>query len=519
LTTTTGGQNAASEPKLYRVGTLTYTKPALAVLFFWLLWGDFCYMLMEAVTPSIMPLKFKALGASNTTMGLILGTIPSIVYSVLNPVISFKSDRHRSRWGRRIPFILFTLPFLVLFLAFLGFGDQIGFWLHAHVAAISTRLTANQAAILCIGVLLVAFTFFNTFVTSTFWYLFNDVVPEHLLARFMSWFRMISMGAGALYNFCIFRFAESHASTILMGGAVLYCVGFGLMCLNVKEGAYPPPPPYVRGQTGPFSAVKTWGAECHALPHYWYLWICTFIGSIGGGVATFGLLFSLAIGLDVKHIGYINGTNSLIIGVLILGSGWLADRYHPIRVVLVGSLLGLLVVTPASLIWLFWHPAATETWTLHLPFLAGFEVQKVFLVALAISVGLGAPVAALNGVWDPPMLMRLFPRERYGQFCSVNAIWRAIGGMLGGFLAGLFLDYITRWVGKEQAYFYIPVWQLCFAVPSIVLLYGLYRSWKRHGGDENYVPPVPVFDPVYPGEAAAPAMPAVYEETGTRDKR
>ena len=26
---------------IYRAGTLTYTKPALAILFFWLIWGIF----------------------------------------------------------------------------------------------------------------------------------------------------------------------------------------------------------------------------------------------------------------------------------------------------------------------------------------------------------------------------------------------------------------------------------------------------------------------------------------------
>ena len=103
------GENPAVPPKTYHAGTLTYTKPALAVLFFWLLWGDFCYMLMEAVTPSIMPLRFKDLGASNKEIGLILGTIPGFIYTVLNPIISFKSDRFRSRWGRRIPFIFFSI--------------------------------------------------------------------------------------------------------------------------------------------------------------------------------------------------------------------------------------------------------------------------------------------------------------------------------------------------------------------------------------------------------------------------
>lgn len=462
------------QEKIYQCGTLTYTRPALAVLFFWLLWGDFCYMLMETVTPSIMPLKFKYLHASNTEIGLIITTIPGIVYTVLNPVISFKSDRFRSRWGRRIPFILVTLPFLVLCLIGLGFGDRIGMWLRVHLGAAGRSVSPQTAAILTIGVLLVAFTFFNTFVTSTFWYLFNDVVPEHLLARFMSWFRIISMLASALYNFFIFQFAGTHSTAILVGAAILYLVGFGLMCLNVREGQYPPPPPYLGGSTGPIAAIKTYGKECHAFSHYWYLWLSTFTSALAGGTAAFALFFFLAIGLNLQQIGYVNGTISLVVGVLILLSGWLADRYHPIRVVLIGAIVQLFIVTPASMIWLFWHPTP----------------DVAFTVSMIMGIGLTAPAAALLGVWDPPMLMRLFPRDQYGQFCSTNAIWRSIGAILGGAMAGVFLDIITHWVGKKHAYFYIPVWQFVFSLPSLWFLIMLYRSWKRHGGDAGYLPPM-----------------------------
>jgi hypothetical protein len=90
--------------------------------------------------------------------------------------------------------------------------------------------------------------------------------------------------------------------------------------------------------------------------------------------------------------------------------------------------------------------------------------------------------------------MRFFPRERYGQFCSTNAIWRSIGGILGGMLAGGFLDIVTKFVGRETAYLYIPVWQLAFTIPGAVFFFMMYRSWKRHGGDENYIPPVPERD-------------------------
>ncbi len=465
--------SVSRQPKVYHCGTLTYTSRHLFILFFWLLWGDFCYMLMETVTPSIMPLKFRSLGASNMEIGLILGTIPAVVYSILNPIISFKSDRYRSPLGRRIPFILYTLPFLVCCLICLGFGDRIGYWLHAHLPGVN-RLSPNTLAIWTIGGLMVMFTFFNTFVTSIFWYLFNDVVPDHLLARFMSWFRMISMLSTTLYNFCIFRFANTHTTEILVGAAVLYFVGFGLMCRNIREGEYPPPPPYVDGETGPFSAMKTYAKECLTIRHYWYQWIASFLYALATGIGTFGLFFNLAIGLDLEKIGYINGCNNLLTAVLVLGTGWLADRYHPFRVVIGGLCFDLFLALPITMIWIFWHPSG----------------QVAFWVALAISLGLSAPYQAMWAMSDPPLLMRLFPRERYGQFCSTNAIWRSMGNVIGGGLAGGFLDLVGHWVGKEQSYFYIPVWLLLFKIPTLFCFLKLFKSWKHLGGDDAYKPPM-----------------------------
>ncbi|HEX4123120.1 MAG TPA: MFS transporter [Tepidisphaeraceae bacterium] len=491
---------------LYHVGTLTYTKAALAVLFFWLIWGDVCYTLMESVTGPIMLLKFQALHASNTEMALLVSTIPTCVYSFFNPVISFRSDRFRSRFGRRIPFILLSLPFLVLGLIGLAFGDQLGFWIHARLHL--SRIPPNQLAMWTLGILLVTFTFFNTFVTTTFWYLFNDVVPEVLLARFMSWFRVFGTLSASLYTFFVFPYSGTHATAIFMGAALLYLVGFGLMCLNVREGQYPPPPPNTGGGTGPISIIRTFGKECHSNRIYWYLWLCTFIGSIGSGVALFDLYFKQAIGLSLFQISDINGTNLIVVSVLIVGAGWLADRYHPIRVVLLSQVLSWVLLTPATMIWIFWHPSPTEQWTFrlsflhHLPYvhaLSVLHIQKSFLISLVIYVGLTAPLNSLGAMWDPVLLMRTFPRSRLGQFCSINAVWRSVGGMLGGFLAGGYLDIVSHRVGKEHAYFYCPIWSVCFGIPAFIFFVKFYQAWKRHGGDDYVAPlPVAVPNPAFP---------------------
>ncbi len=182
---------------------------------------------------------------------------------------------------------------------------------------------------------------------------------------------------------------------------------------------------------------------------------------------------------------------SITTAVLVLGSGWLADRYHPVRVVVAGSLLGLLA-TPVNLIWLFWHPQADALWHFHLHLLQWgtvFEIRQVYLVQFCIALGLTAPIASLTAMWDPIMLMRIFPRERLGQFCSTNAVWRSLGGILGATLVGAALDIVGRWVGKDRAYFYIPVWHLAFGIPAVFFLILLYRSWKRHGGAKAYVAP------------------------------
>ena len=55
--------------KVFRAGSLIYSKKGLFILFAWMLWGDFCFTLMEAVVPSILPLKLRSLGSANVLTG------------------------------------------------------------------------------------------------------------------------------------------------------------------------------------------------------------------------------------------------------------------------------------------------------------------------------------------------------------------------------------------------------------------------------------------------------------------
>jgi MFS family permease len=444
------------------------------MLFFWLLWGDVCFTLMETVVPSILPLKLENLGASNTVIGLLMNTIPMTINCFTNPIISFKSDRFRSRWGRRIPFIVVTMPVLLLFLWGVGVGDDLGWWLREHVAVLSRHFSPNTVALAAVGVMMTLFSFANMFVASVFWYLFNDVVPEHLLARFMSWFRTVSVGATFLYDTFIFQFAKDYAAQIFLGAGVLYFVGFGAMCLKVKEGEYPPAPKYEGGGVGPIAAIKTYAKECHSRVHYLYMFLIA-LGTGGTIAATVAYmnLYYLSTGLDTKQTGYVRGAGDVALLLMYLVAGWLADRVHPIRVVIGGLAFQAFVVCPAMLVWLFWWPDQSTT----------------YWVWMGLTIALMSPAGAMIGMLDPPLFMRIFPRSRYGQFCSSNALWRSASVIVGGILLGMILDWIAMKTSKRTAFACLPFWYFasyCVMLAGAVLL---YRSWKRHGGDESYVPP------------------------------
>jgi hypothetical protein len=128
------------------------------------------------------------------------------------------------------------------------------------------------------------------------------------------------------------------------------------------------------------------------------------------------------------------------------------------------------------MVWLFWEPSP----------------QMSYYIWMATSIGLAAPAGALIGVMDPTMFMRVFPRDRYGQFCSANAMWRSASAILNGLLVGVYLDVIKRFWGAKVAYFCLPLWNLLFYSLMLFFMIKLYRSWKRYGGDESYIPPIPV---------------------------
>jgi len=119
--------HSANPPKhnIVTVGTLTYNRQQLIKVFLWLLFGALWLAISGCVGPAVITLKIKDLGASNTLASFILAAIPAIANFAVHPTIAYRSDRLRSKWGRRIPFLFLSAPILGGLLIAMAFCDSI----------------------------------------------------------------------------------------------------------------------------------------------------------------------------------------------------------------------------------------------------------------------------------------------------------------------------------------------------------------------------------------------------------
>ena len=451
----------------YSVGTLHYTKRTLMIVFCWVLWGDFVFCIMENIFPRILRLyMLKEVHASNTSVIWMASIIPQILGVLVCPAVSFRSDRCRSKWGRRIPYIFFTAPFLCLFLAGLGFTPQIAEYLQNAAFVQKLGISPMTATLGVIGFLTVGFCFFNEFVNSIYWYLFADVVPKAFMGRFLGLFRVVSSLGGMAFNYFVFPYSLTHMQWAYGGVALLYLVGFSLMCLKVKEGQYPPVTD-VTEHTSVWAQIKIYMKECFSHPIYIFIFLGTGLWGVSG-VVTVGAdyLATDALHISMTDIGMVLGIAGWGGLLLQYPCGWLSDRFGPIRLTLVS------VVLTAALNFAQFF------------FLHGLPSYITF-------IGLGLVVGSLFGAASMPMLIALMPESKFGQFCSANGTFRSLVIIAFAPLGAWWLDRVTQHNNPALVdnYRYAFLWVgVCYVLYAITLMV-VIKHWQKRGGVHGYVPP------------------------------
>jgi maltose/moltooligosaccharide transporter len=449
-------------PGRWHIGTLSYTAGRLLWVATWVLLGGMCYnTLAYTLIPTVLPLTLKEMGTSNALIGLIVGSIPAAMNMVMNPVLSTWSDKFRSPFGRRIPFLLFATPFVTLFLLLVGWGPEVLAFLGPRFPWLQDG--GSFAAILLICLFSVLFQFFSLIVGSVYCYLFPDVIPHHLMGRFMSFMKIASLAGGWLFNKFLMGMVGDHAGWVYTIVGVVYLVVFLGMCLFVKEGSYPPPEKITGDKSGVLAktghALSVYVRECFG--HRFY--VLLFLGTALTQASTvcrglFNTLFATKeLGLTTAQFGEVMAAGSLVSIVVLLFSGYIMDKLHPLRVF---TLSGVLVI----LLNVYGYYYVTD-------------YDTFYHVGVAIVI-----VYAVQGLSIIPMFAMLFPANRYGQFSSANAL-------INSFLL-IAANWGGGWAVDRFGYRFIFVWDFIFTCLATLLLVLVWVQFLRLGGDRNFRSPL-----------------------------
>ncbi|MDR1303911.1 MAG: MFS transporter [Verrucomicrobiales bacterium] len=462
MNATTEANGAVATPNRYAVGTLKYDKRAIVILFGWLLWGDFAFNFFESVFGRFMPLYLKELNASNVFIGITTGSVAGLVNILFLPNISQWSDRLRARLGRRIPFLLIVTPLTTLSLLAIGFAPEIGALTHRYLPSFSW-LTQTGLVLSLLCLFTIAFHFFNMILVNVFNWLVRDVVPQVLMARFLTWFRVVGTVAAMLFLWYVFPTMLFHRKLTFLLVGFFYLAAFLLMCWKVKEGDYPAPES--RGSADNFlRRFVTYFRDCLGIPLYRNFFLVHVLFVIGNVCANYSFLTLYArhtLRLEMEAMGQIYAYAALLSAVVYIPIGWLCGKIGEMKVTL-ASLVTLVIVAILA-----YYLVTDQTSWLVYSLVSSLPAVGWTLGSLTVS-------------------MRLFPEKSFGQFASGINVFSCGGMIAGNYICGEYMDFV------DSNYRLIFWWVAGFCTLAIVPMVAVYRGWRQHGGPDHYVAPSPI---------------------------
>lgn len=472
----------AAEP-LYRAGSLVYTAGGMRAVFAWLLLGEAVFTLIDMLEPKVLPVLLKLHGATDRQIGIIVGSFNAALQLLIMPPLGYRSDRLRTRWGRRLPILLWATPFASLFLAMTPFAPDFAGWLGSFdAAAAAMGWFPVPPAVLMFAVLVILFRTAQTAVNVSFFGLLRDVVPDSHMGRFLALFRLVGAGSAFVLTFWLLGYAETHSKPIFVGVALLNLAGFFALCWFVREGEYPA----VERPSGPSApwrprwllAFRTFVAESYRHPVY--LWAYATRSCIYGaliGLSGFYVFFPQhELGMDLLAVGQMLSWPSLAWLFLAYPVGRLIDARGALPILAWG--LGALLVGYVGSFFLVIGP-------------------KTFF-ASAMITGVAFWVVMLAQL---KLTQEIFHRDRYSQLAGANTVVQSIFiAVIVSPGAGWLLDALQDWRGAFSLPWVGQVSVGPYRTLNLMLgaLYGLAlfgvsrirRHWLANGGPNNYKPPV-----------------------------
>ncbi len=443
----------------YSLGSLRYNLPQLLLVgTCMLLSTQALALLANHLVPSLSPLLLDRCGASSTDIALVVGTLPYIMNFILNPIISTTSDKTRSRYGRRIPYLILSAPVMALLLIAISWSPELANLLHKWFP--SQSVTTMQ--IYCLGTLIVLFQIAYMFPGTIVYYLIADVIPRECIGTYMAISSFCGTGLTFLFNYFVLKLAVDHTKLMfcIIGG--LYLLVYILQFFFVKEGQYPPVADKISPEGNHVSRfskhVVLFFKQCFRHKIFVFMFI-----SVGLNQASticrsmFNILFATKeIQMTAAQYGQVIAFGALGSALVVLPMGKIMDKTHPMFVYLIG---GIIVIITNIFGYFFVH-----------------SVKSFYVVGIAMSV-----VYTIQNLAWTPLGIALLPKDKYGQFCSAQGMVistiMVVASLLGGWLIGKF------------GYRVIFVWDFCVTAIATLTLLVVVVEWVRFGGRKGYKPP------------------------------
>ncbi|MGV7209653.1 MFS transporter [Oxalobacteraceae bacterium A2-2] len=390
----------------------------LAAVIFWLLVGDLGMVMRDrAALPSGLEL-LRRNGASDTVTSLLLSTLPALLSVLLVPLIAYHSDRSRSRWGRRRPFLLAVAPVGCAALLGLACTPLLGAWTHAALGAWSPG--PRSCNLIWFGLFWTSFECAAVSTASLYSGLVNDVVPSGLLGRFYAGIRVISLGVGIAFNSWVFALTDHHLYSVLAGTALVYGAAIVLMCVMVREVRYPgaaeAPSSTSSSARRTLAVPRTHILACFAQRPFWWTVAAFMLASVTfSPFNTFYQYYAHESGISKATLGSLTAWGYSVSIVSAFGIGWLVDRYGALRL---------------SLLFMGLYCAAAGAGYVLLHDAASFRV--FYLAHIMISGAYFTAAASLP--------MALFPHARFVQYNSTKDLMVVFGNILVSSAQGPILD-------------------------------------------------------------------------------
>lgn len=368
----------------------------LPVLFFFLLTGDLAWSLKERSMPDLFKFQLREFSQDAVLLNVLFGALPSAISMFIGPVVGAWSDRTRTRFGRRIPFLLACAPLVCASMVGLAFSVPLGEALWQWTGAGAGLRERYIVACMCFFWTL--FEIFSVLATALFMALVNDTVPQQILGRFFGMFRIISLGVGVAFFYFVFgNELPALVRPVMLAIAAVYFVGFMVLCKGVKEPQYPPP---TLAQKASLQVLR--GDDGTSPWFYLLLFVTLAIATICVMPVNINSYNAISqFGVDRTDYGRAVAAAYSISIILAMPVGWMADRFHPLRVgfVVLGlyalSMLGAWEFVEGRLSFLVWfvvHAVLAGT------FLTGTAALLPVMLPRARFSSLAALSASITGL-------------------------------------------------------------------------------------------------------------------------